>query len=100
MQVSLNGKTIDAVVERKTIFGYELKGTSEQLDEMYVLLNEEDYPNPKFQKYFHVWVSTNNTGVYWFPREEFYGGDDEYVFALFRYAGLSVDHSMYEVSRV
>lgn len=87
------------MLETKTLFGYECKGTPEQLDEMYDLLNYEDYANPKFQKYFHVWVSTNNTGVYWFPKEAYYGGEETYVHALLKYAGMSVDHSMYEVKR-
>lgn len=76
---------MDNKTYRKSIFGYELKGTEKQLNEMYELLNYEDYDNKKFAKYFHVWVH-EGTGVHWFPKEKYYGGYVAYGIALLEYA--------------
>ena len=81
---------------KKNIFGYELKARSEkQLDEMYELLNFEDYTNPKFIKYFHVWVS-EGPGLYWFPKEQYYGGFIPYAVALLHYADGRLREKVYE----
>lgn len=96
MKPKVNDKPVLTCIATKDIFGYKVKGTKEQLDEMFDLLNAEDYRSPSFRQYFHVWISKNNTGVYWFPREEFYGGEEPYVFALFEYAGFDVEHSRYD----
>ena len=77
--------------ERRDICGLPMMATTKQLDEINELLNKEDYNNPRFRKYFSVWTSTNGTGVYWFPKEQyfFYKGA-AYVVALIRYAGDSL----------
>ena len=36
---------------KQDIFGYPFEATEKQLKEIYNLTNEEDYTNPKFQKY-------------------------------------------------
>lgn len=74
--------------ENREIFGFPCRGTKAQLDEMYNLLNYEDYTKPKFGKYFYRWVTGTNSGLMWYPRPEYCSikGDD-YVLALFRASG-------------
>ena len=88
----------------REIFGYHLKGTDKQLDEMYDLLNREDYTSSKFQHYFYVWVH-EGTGVYWFPKERYFvsfRGERHYPIALFYYGipltrlGIDIHKSDYE----
>lgn len=82
---------------KKTIFGYQLKGTESQLNEMYDLLNCEDYESKKFVKYFYVWVS-EGSGVFYFPKERYYAGEQSYAIALLKYGatnGSLVHESMY-----
>lgn len=74
----------------REIFGYTLKGTEKQLDEMYDLFNREDYTTAGFQHYFYVWVN-EGTGVYFFPKERYfvsdYHGERHYAIALLNYGG-------------
>lgn len=64
------------------------KGTSKQIEEIKWMLEEEDWTNPRFTKYFHVWVY-EGLGVFFFPREAYYGGEENYVVALMRYGALT-----------
>ena len=73
---------------KRNVFGFELKAQTErQLNEMYDLLNYEDYDKKRFSHYFHVWVH-EGTGVYWFPIEKYYGGTTPYAVALLHRALL------------
>lgn len=77
--------------EYRDICGYPMVATPKQLDEISELLSREDYRNPRFKKYFNVWISTNNTGVYWFPKEQYYAYQgSRYVADLVHYAGDSL----------
>lgn len=59
----------------KNVFGFELKGTERQINEMYDLINREDFYNPKFKKYFLCWVN-QGTGIYYFPRKQYFVSKD------------------------
>lgn len=81
---------------KRNIFGYELKAkTEKQLNEMYDLLNYEDYDKKRFSHYFHVWVH-EGTGVYWFPKEKYYGGTTPYAIALIHYADYKLRDLVHE----
>jgi hypothetical protein len=79
----------------RTIFGYELKGTENQLEQMYNLLNYEAYDCKQFNHYFHVWVK-EGTGVWWFPKEKYYNGYEPYAIALLHYADSRLKDLVYE----
>lgn len=79
--------------ETREIYGWKLKGTPLQLNEMHELLNFEAYYTKPFSKYFHVWVSTDNTGVHWFPKEKYYAGEEEYIHALAHELRVDIDYS-------
>ena len=53
-------------VMTRTIFGWKLKGTKKQLDEMHYMLNHGYSYCKDFNKYFISWVQ--DFGVYYFPR--------------------------------
>lgn len=86
-----------AKIYRKNIYGYELKGTEKQLKEMYDLLNYEAYDNVRFTHYFHVWIK-EGTGVWWFPKEKYYGGYETYAVTFLHYADSQIADRVYESS--
>ena len=61
-------------IEIRKLFSYELKGSKKELDEMYKLMNYEDFYNPLFKKYFHLWVGLY--GFYYFPKQEYFVSKD------------------------
>ena len=73
---------------QKDIFGYPCEGTPKQMDELYDLINREDYSNPKFQKYMYVWIPGDNTGLRWYPKEQYcqHKGNN-YIVAVAHYMG-------------
>lgn len=80
--------------DKKIIFGFPCEGTQKQLEEMYDLLNREDYTSPRFGKYFYRWVNGDNTGLRWYPKAQYCSikGDD-YAIALI---GISGNHLPYK----
>ena len=84
---------------QKNIFGYHCEGTQKQMDELYDLMNREDYTNPRFQKYMYVWISGDNTGLRWYPKEKYsqYKGNN-YIVDLAIYMGQeNADKSIYSI---
>lgn len=74
---------------KQDIFGYPFEATEKQLKEIYNLTNEEDYTNPKFQKYFYVWIPGDNTGLRWYPKEKYCQfKNNDYIVALAQYMGF------------
>ena len=86
-----------AKIYKKNIFGYDLKGTEKQLNEMYDLMNYEAYDKRNFTQYFHVWVK-EGTGVWWFPKEKYYGGYEPYAIAFLHFADSQIRDRVYESS--
>lgn len=84
---------------KKNIFGYLCEGTEKQMNELYDLINREDYTNPRFQKFMYIWISGDNIGLSWFPKEKYsqYKGNN-YVVALAKYMGhVNAGKSIYSL---
>ena len=74
--------------EIRKLFCYELKGTKKQLDEMYKLMNYEDFYNPLFTKYFDLWIGYY--GYCYFPKKEYFvsrNGNTNYNESYLEYKG-------------
>lgn len=79
----------------KDVFGLPVKGTKKQVEEMYDLVNYEDYTTPRFGKYFYRWVC-EGTGVYYFPKPQYCSLEgDDYAVALLSKVNSDVRHSYY-----
>ena len=77
---------------KKLIRNYMVKAQSNaQLSKIEEHMEKEDYMNPDFQEYFHVWKA-NKSRIYYFIKEKFFVnrcGVENYAIALLQYVNIN-----------
>lgn len=67
---------------------YEIRALAKKdLDKMVQLMDTDDYKDPEFQNYFHLWMQ-EGTGLFYFPKEKHFVSRDgvkNYALALLQY---------------
>lgn len=82
----------DLVLMRPVGKHFVFKGTTQELDEMEEIWNQENRNHPNFKKYFHYVVPNNNTGAYFIPRHEYfkaYDGNTSWNAMFKKHTGIS-----------